>query len=146
VDFTNSHSKQFLIYIISTVNNPPTTKSSIATTESSIATTERSSTTSSSLDEKIQIIENEIRNLTKINEEMIANWKIQYVATSENKEQIAKLQALGSDLKKEMQTLKESIDGKNEGGAKSKDLTPHNVGNNYVSINFDGNYPKHDSV
>ncbi|KAL7043411.1 hypothetical protein ACKWTF_001491 [Chironomus riparius] len=96
----------FLFYKMLIENNPSLTESSVQ------------STTSSGLNGKIQTIEDEVKNLTKINEEIIENWKIQYVATADNKEQIAKLQALSIDLKNEMQEIKGSIDevnGKIEG-------------------------------
>lgn len=77
---------------------------------------------------------------------MVEKWKNQYDEIAKHEEQIAKLQSLSSDLKNEMKHVKESIDELNENNVGSgRDQIPHNVGNNFVSINFDGNYQKRGS-
>ena len=85
----------------------------------------------------------------EINEFIIKNWEIQYIAAAENKELIAQMQELGNDLKNEMQELKDSVDEVNrkiEGGGRNNDQISHRNGNNFVSINFEGNYPNHEYV
>ena len=118
------------------------------TNETSVATTENTPTTPTSWNEKIERIEEELQNLTYINHEVMENWKSQYLATAENKEQIIKLQAQGTDLQHQVHELEDTIDKINAkigGSVQNKDTEPHNGGNNFVSINIDNNYQKHGS-
>ena len=100
-----------------------------------MSTTQKGSTSNPStgiLEDRIYQLENKVDNLIRISDQMTANWKIQYIISSMNQDEIGRMKNNIFDLQKNSETKDKLLDE-----IVTENLQLRNVTNN-MQLTIDG--------